>query len=406
MPRRSLLLLAEAPQDACLADVVRRLGPRYPRLVVTTDATVVTRLSPGSLVVLRPRVDQMGWLNSARPVLRQRELSVVLWMDRGAADLFAHHARDTMDWVSARLEVPDTAPAQAVAGLRARPRGAGVEWHGAGVEAALRGAGVRAATERLDAGAPWETLVAVMDETRSRWLLVRGVDSAQRLQRVRWASAAARRRGRVVLVAPTARSPGWWPVDGRLSDLEHAERRLAGLGFEDSGRLAASVGLDTDAIELMAAAAADPATRLAIERAAMDAEDASLGVAEEISRAGAVDWDGVATWSTSPTLVRALVGAPRARERRAQLVIAARQALRGGGDADGPLIAWWAASASRLPGRLDPEAPAAEWAAEVLLRRRPPAARPRWSADEVDRLTRAATRLGHGDVARWVRAAD
>lgn len=187
----------------------------------------------GARVVLVGAERAPEWLNFHRPVVSERELVLLLWVeDDGALEHLRRNAPDFLDWVSHRIDVPWFAAEQAVAELqRALAR---VEWIAvSGAELAEVAADGR---HVLEAGSHYGDIVRAMEDGD---VLVRGLTSDDELWRLLIAHAEVRWRHRVLLVEPEVLPPLVWVVDARIEDWERSARRLESLGVEHARLVAA-----------------------------------------------------------------------------------------------------------------------------------------------------------------------
>ena len=247
-------MLVDHAQPTRLGELVRALLPISPDLEVHTEAYRLAEAPPGSTHVLVARAEDADWLNINRPLFSSRALRVVLFCSREVSVALSRGAVDFIDWVSLRLECPAGPPPYAVAGLRhaLAARAPGIVWRGANLEASFAAARPHRKLRQVSAERPYTELVEEAKAGRhGEWVAWTDVDEDFQLQRVRWALAEARCRTRTILVEPAVHSPGWWEVHGHVEELGAASRLLASKGAEHSGRLAALVDLEPEAIHLL-----------------------------------------------------------------------------------------------------------------------------------------------------------
>ena len=212
------------------------------------------------VLVLRP--EHAVPLNLGRPIFERRRLKVVLWCDRETTIALAERAPDFFDWVSAHHECPPAGPVpHAVAGLEAadEAKAPGIVWRGSGDQedkgrllAAFAAAfpGERLALDRSKRD--YEELLGAVRERKDAWIACRA-QAASHVRRLRWAMAEVERRGRAIIVTDIYPCPGWWPVHGRLMPFAEARRVLEEAGSPHAGALAALVGLEPEAVDLVGA---------------------------------------------------------------------------------------------------------------------------------------------------------
>ena len=240
----------DGARDERLGELVRRLVSERPETDVLLDAPALASAPEGSVVVLRLRAEDRTWLNLARPVVAQRALRLILWSDAAATAALVHGAIDFFDWISHRVECPAGPPDRAARALRRvlGMRAPAVAWWGTGFEGAFQMACPGRRLVPISGALPYSDLVGALRPEPRTWVAVTDVDGEDRLQRMRWASAEARRWGRTVLVNPLERAevPG---VDARTMELDEAAARLRAAGAERPARLAALVNLSERSVE-------------------------------------------------------------------------------------------------------------------------------------------------------------
>lgn len=179
--RDTLLLAAVGDGPEALLVAWRALRAADPGAVATADVGGLASLPPGAtaLHVLTP--DQALTLNLFRNALRARLLLV---LSRDDLPSVRDRAPDLWDWVAHVWFLPTAAWSGAAEGLRAAAdRGEPVVHADPDGQVALG----RGPVARLDAGAPWEGLLArVRSAPVRRWTTVDPFGSA----RARWAEAA------------------------------------------------------------------------------------------------------------------------------------------------------------------------------------------------------------------------
>jgi tetratricopeptide (TPR) repeat protein len=250
LSRSGVLLLVDHARQESLGELVEALVPDHPELDVHTDVQRMLDVPHGATVVLVPRAQDADWLNINRPLFAQRELRVVLFCDTETTIALAQRAVDFFDWISHRVECPVRPPRFAVAGIRTAlaVRAPGIVWTGGDLQTAFRAARPRGHLHVVSAALPYAKMVDEIRAHRRAWLAWTDVDSYFRLRRVRWAHAETGHRTRAILVEPALRSPGWWPVHGRMADVREARAQLESSGVRFPGRNAALVDFEPDAL--------------------------------------------------------------------------------------------------------------------------------------------------------------
>lgn len=180
--RDKVAILIEEASPGGLRPLMRCLLDIDPQPVVCFHAPELLDAAEGSLVVLVVQPDELRWLNLNRPILANRKLRLVLWLDFPLHEL-RDGAPDFFDWISHVVRCPERPPAFAVRGLVAavdaeRP----LVWRGRGLSAVADAAGI--SLVRLDAGARFTDLIDRLSEARGREVVWKGVRDCRRMQRV------------------------------------------------------------------------------------------------------------------------------------------------------------------------------------------------------------------------------
>jgi len=240
------MILVDKATPLRLGELVRGLVPEHPDLDVEVDATRLAVAKEGQLVVLVPNLDHAVWLNTERPVVAQRRLSVVLFCDEATSKGLAQRAPDFFHWISHRVECPPAvAPAFAVARLRAAmlTRPSAIVWRGKHLEETFHAVRSHRRLELRPADLRYATL-AQRQASATDWIAFDRLDSPLALRRVRWALAEMGRRGRVFLVDPCDEVPDLPVLEGTPSSLRAAIDALRSAGSRRPGQLAALADLD------------------------------------------------------------------------------------------------------------------------------------------------------------------
>ncbi len=266
----------------------------------------------GARVVLVGAERAPEWLNIHRPVVWERELVLLLWVDDDALERLRRNAPDFLDWVSHRIEVPWFAPEKAVAELQlALTR---VKWIAVSGEELV----VEASRGRreLDANRPYDDLAAAMD---SGDVLVRRVETDDQLWRLMIAHAELRWRHRVVLAEPKVLPPFVVLISAGVEDWERLANRLEALGMENPRLVAALSDSPNEArgSRVRALTIDDTHMELLGRVAREQLDDASVSLARDLGLADVADALELATWSderiTPERLERSMSGGFRDR---------------------------------------------------------------------------------------------
>lgn len=267
--------------------------PEAPRVRVCFSPHELLDVPVGARVVLVGAERAPEWLNIHRPVVWERELVILLWVEDDALEHLRRNAPDFLDWVSHRIEVPWFAPEEAVAELHlALTR---VKWIAvAGPELVAV-----AAEGRLEIEAGWhygdlKTLLDCGD------VVVRGVDDDDQLWRLMLAHAEVRWRYRIVLAEPIVLPPTVELIDARIEDWEQSAGRLESRGVEHA-RLVAALGCRRSGSSHL-----PPVRWLAVDEAHMEllgrvargqVDHSTVGLARDVRLGDVADLLELATWS-------------------------------------------------------------------------------------------------------------
>ncbi len=384
--------------DAALPDLVRALLEVDPGLGVATDPDLLASAPPATVQVLRPPPTAGAWLrDAAADVITERRLELVLWLPAATAAALGPEATGFLDRCQRGFRAPNPPPGHAVAGLRAAVSGPGVEWLGGPLAAVLAAAWPRRRIVWASASQDYDRLVATARTAGRAWVCWTDLDGPFRIRQVRWALAESGRWGRSVLVEPRVRSPGWWPVHGRTTDLADAIARLRHTGAGRSGVLAALIGGEPEALDLLETLLEMHAVEDEIVASLRDAQDPGATLATMAAGHGLFTLDDVAGRLVAPPVQRAFGGHPEVRRVRRRTFASVQERVQSQ-EADIPLdlVGHWAAT-SREPlpeGSLDWSiGPEAAFLVEVALRAGPTTAEG-WRA-----AADAALRLGDPHVA-------
>ncbi|WP_437617609.1 tetratricopeptide repeat protein [Sorangium sp. So ce1151] len=342
-----------------LGELTRALVADHPEMDVHTDVRDAETAPEGSVMVLVPKPEDADWLNLRRPLFARRALKVVLFCDRETTVALAQRAVDFFDWVSQHHECPPGPVPHAVSGLRgaARAEAPGVLWRAAGeladtgrmwgaFSAAFPGETLRWVSAEDPHG--YEKLVDDIRAAGSAWIACHADGSAE-LRRLRWALAEARRRSRVIALAPPVACPGWWALHDHLMPLADARRALADARATRPGCLAALTNLEPEAVEIVRALSVLGLTHRDLVTLLADASDPGAALAERAFSAGLLDLDQVAQGHAPAPALRALSQTPDVRKRRSELLESVRKAIVKGADVSAEAVGLWASPSTAPP---------------------------------------------------------
>ncbi len=296
-----------------LGKLVRALLPEHPDLDVFTDVRAVTRVEPGSVLILVPKPEDADWLNLNRPIFSQRKLAVVLYCDRQTTLALADRAVDFFDWVSQHHTCPDAPPDFAVQGFRkaVANNAPGIVWTGS-VEGLVR---------VFEAACPGETLRWVVPASDYMEIerAIRGVGDAWVACRIRTkkhlllfrrALARVRKGPRAIVLMNVPESPGWWRVNDTCMVLEEARSIFQHTGICRPGRLAALTGLEPETVELAGKLLQEGIDETDLIATLINNADPGVALAKQAQALGLVELRAVAFRIAPAPLSRALDDAP------------------------------------------------------------------------------------------------
>ena len=199
-----VIVLVARARDAHLPALLRALRRAHPAVAVCLSPAELDALPPDAVVVYRPDPADADALNMGRPRFARDRWRVALWCAEATTVALARGAPDLFDWISHRVEAPQTPAPFAVEALRlAATKVPGIVWKGPGAfEAVVEAAGERVGA-RVALGADLAPLVEALRETpMDAWVTVEGVFDDEGMFDVRCACAIASRRGRVAVLNP------------------------------------------------------------------------------------------------------------------------------------------------------------------------------------------------------------
>lgn len=284
MSEGGTIALVDRAHPSRLGDLVRALRHRWPDVDVFTDVRDLDALPPGSLFVLSPKAEDAELLNLRRQIFADRRFKVVLWCDEATTVALARKAVDFFDWITHRQECPSGPAPFAVRGLRAAFQAEWpVVWRGSerkeDLDEVLRAAFPTEKVLWVNGADPYDRLVEYMSAPD---IVVVRVAHARALRRVRWAYAEAKRKGRLILIAPGLDCPGFWPVHDRYEELDDARARL--VRAATPGTLAALLDLEPEAIDEICQRLHAGVLAVELIDAAAESLDPAVGLARYVAK--------------------------------------------------------------------------------------------------------------------------
>jgi hypothetical protein len=245
----------------------------------------------GARVVLVGAERAPEWLNVHRPVVWERELVLLLWVEDDALEPLRRNAPDFLDWISHRVEVPWFAPEGAVEEL-VRAHLSKTTW------IAVAGAELvevlAAHPRKINANQRYDELVSAM---LAGDLLVRTLERDEDLWRLMIAHAEMQWRHRVVLADAGVLPPFVWVIDARLEDWEQSARRLESLGVEHA-RLVAALQRSPERARIARGLAIDHAHMDLLGRMARgERDETAVKLARELGLDDVADALELSNWS-------------------------------------------------------------------------------------------------------------
>jgi RNA polymerase sigma factor (sigma-70 family) len=162
--RRKVAVLIESATAGGLRALVASLLARESRPVVCFHATELLDVPDDSLVVLTVQEAELNWLNLNRPIVANKRLRLILWLDFPLHRLRSR-APDFFDWISHVVRCPQRPPQFVVKGLLdAHAANRPVAWRGRHLDVALDAIGLGGA--RIAAGKEFAQVVATIASDR------------------------------------------------------------------------------------------------------------------------------------------------------------------------------------------------------------------------------------------------
>lgn len=244
-------LSKQAPWSSDAEGKLWIVGPKLGLLVNMPQVLTIRELDSlpvGSRVLIHASFGELDWLNHHRPLLAERQLRVVLWLDGPLTfDYLVRHALDLASWISLDVPVPRPGlPEFTRAGLRAAlAAGLAFCWRDGRVQ--LRELELDEPCIELQARTP---LLALLAQLREPGLpIVYGIDSQPTAWRIRLALALVGRDDRWIAVSPRVPLPGMPLVHAEPLEWATATERLAAAGWTQPALMAAWVELEPEAID-------------------------------------------------------------------------------------------------------------------------------------------------------------
>ena len=206
-----------------------RQGP--PASVACSWATLV-QADPGAAVILLLRREELGALNLARPVLRERRLRLIVWGGAAELEALARLAPDLRDWVTHVVGLEPRTPGFTRHALRAAVAAGGpIAWTGRDLDRAWREAGLDGSPVPQQLPRGFEGLRSLLSGAPT--VRLRGLHGLRDRQRVALAWHLDGKRS--LLLAETEEAAWGWEVHDRVAPLPDgadALTRAAWLDFE------------------------------------------------------------------------------------------------------------------------------------------------------------------------------
>jgi hypothetical protein len=138
-----VLIGLEGAHPACAGPLIELLLEEGAPVRVCFAARELLDAPEDARVVLLHAARDAEFLNIVRPVVSERRLRVLVWLQPGDRRELSRRARDFLDWMQESVTIPDFAPPYAVRALaRALDEGASVVWEGHPLHDLLPGATV------------------------------------------------------------------------------------------------------------------------------------------------------------------------------------------------------------------------------------------------------------------------
>lgn len=319
--RLGTIALVDYANDAQIGPLVRGLALDFPDLWVVAKAADLEDVPTGAVVVLVGRAEDATWLNLNRPIFADRAFKVVLWCKRAVIEHISRKAPDFFNWISRRFECPEGPPGFAVAGLRTAllTRAWAIDFRGKTLDAVFGAAFPKRKLIRVSAAWPDEPLLKAMKEAGPAWLAWTHIFDERGALRVRQLVTTAHRLGRNILENARGTAPDAWPVFEAQMGIAEAMGALETAGLSASGRLAAMLDLEPEAIALVAEELARGITVADIEATILRAADPGAALEKRAERAETFDPVRIAACRVPPPMMRAFGMDTRVRDARAKM---------------------------------------------------------------------------------------
>lgn len=216
--RRKVVILVEGASAGGLRPLVSFLL-EHEAPIVCFHCTELLAVPDGSLVVLTLHEAELNWLNLNRPIVANKRLRVVLWLEFPLHRLKSK-APDFFDWISHIVRCPKQPPQRVVRELaQAKEAQRPVAWRGRELDAAMDRVG--AGVTRLAARGSFGQLVSAAESVGERIPVWTGVRDVWHLLRIELTMQEA--------------GHAWWIVEqpGRV-DARYASIDDEALSWEDA----------------------------------------------------------------------------------------------------------------------------------------------------------------------------
>lgn len=319
--RLGTIALVDYANDAQIGPLVRGLALDFPDLWVVAKAADLEDVPTGAVVVLVGRAEDATWLNLNRPIFADRAFKVVLWCKRAVIEHISRKAPDFFNWISRRFECPEGPPRFAVAGLHAAllTRAWAIDFRGKTLNEVFGAAFPKRTLVRVSAAWPDEPLLKAMKDAGPAWLAWTHIFDERGALRVRQLVTNAHRVGRNILENARGTAPDAWPVFDAQMAIADAMGALEAAGLSASGRLAAMLDLEPEAIALAAEELARGITVADIEATIARAVDPGAALEKRAERADTFDPVRIAACRVPPPMMRAFGMDTRVHDARAKM---------------------------------------------------------------------------------------
>jgi tetratricopeptide (TPR) repeat protein len=232
--REKVAILIEGASAGGLRALVSHLLGHPSPPVICFHAPQLLDVPEGSLVVLMLHEAELNWLNLNRPLIANKRLRLLLWLEFPLYRLRSK-APDFFDWISHVVRCPERPPRFAERRvLAAKAAGCPVAWRGHALDAVMDRAGV--ALARIEAGGEFARTVATLEAMGDEVPFWTGARDVWHLLRIELAMQHTGRRWWVVeqpgfddprLASVSDRTLPWEAATERLGHTEATAERSA-----------------------------------------------------------------------------------------------------------------------------------------------------------------------------------